>query len=87
VTLLQARVATQQEELVEMRKKFERSRGDLKQRTVDVHMLQVTRRAPACIAVVVAIILLVVIVLLITIRRHACCRCASLSCAAASSTA
>lgn len=24
-----------------MRKKFERSRGDLKQRTVDVHMLQV----------------------------------------------
>ena len=38
---LQARVATQQEELVEMRKKFERSRGDLKQRTVDVHMLQV----------------------------------------------
>ena len=39
---LQARVATQQEELVEMRKKFERSRGDLKQRTVDVHMLQVT---------------------------------------------
>ncbi len=37
----QARVATQQEELVEMRKKFERSRGDLKQRTVDVHMLQV----------------------------------------------
>ncbi len=38
---VQARVATQQEELVEMRKKFERSRGDLKQRTVDVHMLQV----------------------------------------------
>ena len=43
----QARVATQQEELVEMRKKFERSRGDLKQRTVDVHMLQV-RVAQLC---------------------------------------
>jgi predicted nucleic acid-binding Zn-ribbon protein len=42
---LKARVATQQEELVEMRKKFERSRGDLKQRTVDVHMLQVCHRS------------------------------------------
>ena len=30
-----------------MRKKFERSRGDLKQRTVDVHMLQV-RVAQLC---------------------------------------
>ena len=49
---LQARVATQQEELVEMRKKFERSRGDLKQRTVDVHMLQVTAIAAPALAAV-----------------------------------
>ena len=30
-----------------MRKKFERSRGDLKQRTVDVHMLQVAANVAA----------------------------------------
>ncbi len=34
---------------MEMRKKFERSRGDLKQRTVDVHMLQVTCLAASAI--------------------------------------
>jgi hypothetical protein len=33
-----------QEEIAELRKKYERSRGDLKQRTVDVHMLQVRDR-------------------------------------------
>ncbi len=33
-----------QEEIAELRKKYERSRGDLKQRTVDVHMLQVSTK-------------------------------------------
>ena len=38
---LKAKLGTAQEEIAELRKKYERSRGDLKQRTVDVHMLQV----------------------------------------------
>ena len=40
---LKAKLGTAQEEIAELRKKYERSRGDLKQRTVDVHMLQVRR--------------------------------------------
>ena len=38
---LKAKLGTAQEEIAELRKKYERARGDLKQRTVDVHMLQV----------------------------------------------
>ncbi len=44
---LKAKLGTAQEEIAELRKKYERSRGDLKQRTVDVHMLQV-RVAQLC---------------------------------------
>jgi heterodisulfide reductase subunit A-like polyferredoxin len=44
---LKARLQTLQDEGNDMRKKLERSRGDLKQRTVDVHMLQV-RVAQLC---------------------------------------
>merc|ERR1712093_739562 len=44
---LKSKLQTMQEETAEMRKKFERARGDLKQRTVDVHMLQV-RVAQLC---------------------------------------
>ncbi len=40
----QQRFVRVQEEIAELRKKYERSRGDLKQRTVDVHMLQVRHR-------------------------------------------
>lgn len=38
---LKAKLTTANEEMAELRKKYERARGDLKQRTVDVHMLQV----------------------------------------------
>jgi alpha-tubulin suppressor-like RCC1 family protein len=44
---LKAKLGTAQEEIAELRKKYERARGDLKQRTVDVHMLQV-RVAQLC---------------------------------------